>query len=429
VFQQRLEEALTAAEQNSTSVSLLLLDLDTLRDVNDTLGHDAGDAVLCEVASRLSDGLRASDLIARLGGDEFALLLGEPLRVSNAVNHAQTLIERLRQPFRYRGHTLACKASIGIAAYPDHHREPRELLKDADIALFRAKALGRNRAVVFTPEMRAETEQRVSIAEEVRAALDAGQIVPYYQPKVCFATGQIVGFEALARWQHPEKGLRTPGYFKSAFEDPELATAIGDCMLRQVAADTRAWRDRGLSFGRITVNFAMAEFRKPDLAGNILDVLRTYEVPASQFEVEVTETVFLGHGSESVPGTLQRLHDSGVLITLDDFGTGFASLTHLKQFPVGHIKVDQSFVRNLEQDEGDAATVAAVIGLGRRLGMQVTAEGVEARGQAQQLSAMGCDYAQGYLYAKPMAGSRVPSFLQSWACAAIAGCGSLVRLP
>jgi EAL domain-containing protein (putative c-di-GMP-specific phosphodiesterase class I) len=301
-------------------------------------------------------------------------------------------------------------------------------MKDADMALYRAKEQGRNRAVVFAPEMRAETERRVSIAAEVRAALDAGQIVPYYQPKVCFTTGAVVGFEALARWQHPEMGLLTPGYFGSAFDDPELATAIGDSVLRQVAADLRNWCARGVKPGRVAVNFASAEFRRFDLAGNILSVLKEHGVPASLFEVEVTETVFLGHGMENVAATLQQLYDAGVLVTLDDFGTGFAALTHLKQFPVGHIKVDQSFVRDMERNEDDAAIVAAVVGLGRSMGVKVTAEGVETTGQAQRLSAMGCDYAQGYRYAKPMAGSRVPRFLHSWTADVVMAEGQLLRL-
>ncbi|SOR27594.1 Diguanylate cyclase/phosphodiesterase with PAS/PAC and GAF sensor(S) [Methylorubrum extorquens] len=428
LFHQRLEQALTAAERGGTSVSLLLLDLDNLRDVNDTLGHDAGDAVLVEVAQRLQDGLRETDTVARLSGDEFALLLVEPLRLEHALSHTRGLIERLSQPFCNRGHTLSRKASIGVAAYPDHHRGPHDLLKDADIALYRAKVQGRNRAIVFAPEMRAETERRVSIASEVRVALAAGRIVPYYQPKVCFSTGAIVGFEALARWEHPEKGLLTPGYFGSAFDDPELATGIGDSILRQVAADLREWRERGLTPGLIAVNFASAEFRKPDLAGSILSVLNEHGVPPSLFEVEVTETVFLGHGSENVPATLHRLRAAGVLITLDDFGTGFASLTHLKQFPVGHLKVDQSFVRNMEQDSDDAAIVAAVVGLGRSIGVKVTAEGVETEGQAQRLSAMGCDYAQGYRYATPMAGSRVPWFLTHWRTAAVVEESQMLRL-
>jgi EAL domain-containing protein (putative c-di-GMP-specific phosphodiesterase class I) len=275
--------------------------------------------------------------------------------------------------------------------------------------------------------MRADMEQRLSIAAEVQAAVEADQFVPFYQPKVCFESGRIVGFEALARWQHPEKGLLTPAYFASAFESPELATAIGDAVLRKVSADMRSWNDKGLGFGRVAVNFASAEFRKPDLAGNVLAVLGAYGIPSSQFEVEVTETVFLGHGSDSVPDTLRRLHKSGVLISLDDFGTGFASLTHLKQFPVDHIKIDRSFVQDIEHDDDDDAIVAAVVGLGRSLGMKVTAEGVETPGQAQRLSAMGCDYAQGFLYAKPMAGSRIPWLLETWDRAA-AGGTSLVRL-
>jgi len=414
LFRQRLEQALTSAECGGASVTLLLLDLDHLRDVNDTLGHDAGDTVLVEVAQRLQDGLRATDTVARLGGDEFALLLAEPMRLDQAVIHARALIERLRQPFCHRGHMLSCKASIGLAAYPDHHRESHELMKDADIALYHAKAKGRNGVVVFAPEMRAETERRVQIASEVQTAVVAGHIVPFYQPKVCFSTGAIVGFEALARWQHPERGLLTPGYFGSAFDDPELATAIGESILRQVACDLREWQERGLAPCRVAVNFSSAEFRKTDLAATILTVLNEYGVPANLFEVEVTETVFLGNGTEDVPATLQQLQDAGVLITLDDFGTGFASLTHLKQFPVGHLKVDQSFVRNMEQDKGDAAIVAAVVGLGRSLDMKVTAEGVETAGQAIRLREMGCDYAQGYRYSKPMASSRVPWFLRNW---------------
>ena len=414
LFQEQLEQALVEAETKGTSVTLLLLDLDGLKQVNETLGHDAGDAILCKTASQLSEALRPCDMVARLAGDEFALLLVEPLRLEHAAKFADTLVERLREPFSYREHTLTCKSSIGLAAYPEHHREPSELLKDADIALSRAKITGRNRTTVFTPDLRTETTRRVTINREVGEALCAGQIVPFYQPKVCLATGNVVGFEALARWQHPQKGLLTPGYFGSAFDDPELATAIGEHVLRQVAADLREWQVRDLTPGRVAVNFASAEFRKPDLAGSILAVLNAQSLPTSLFEVEVTETVFLGHGMENVAATLQQLHDAGVLITLDDFGTGFASLTHLKQFPVGHIKVDQSFVRDMEQSRDDAAIVAAVVGLGRSLGIKITAEGVETVGQAQSLTAMGCDYAQGYLYAKPMAGSRVPWLLENW---------------
>lgn len=414
-FLQQFEDALNRAEQDNTCVSLLLIDLDGFKDVNEMVSHDVGDAVLIEVAHRLQVGLRPQDTVARLGGDEFALLLTDPSTLEHAKGFAADLLNRLDAPFTHRGRALTCGASIGIAAFPNHHRDGRELLKDADIALYRAKATGRHRAVLFNPDMRAETERRLGIIEEVRAGINAGEFVPFYQPKVCLRTDRLVGFEALARWQHPTKGLVTPGYFGLAFEDPELATALGDCLLQQIAVDMRDWHRTGLDFGRVAVNFASAEFQKPDLAGHVLALLDRTQVPASLFEFEITETVFLGQGSHCVPQTLQRLSDAGVLVTLDDFGTGYASLTHLKQFPVGHIKVDQTFVRNMEKDRDDAAIVAAVIGLGHSLGLQVTAEGIETEGQAEQLIRMGCDYAQGYLYARPIIGSSVPGLIRQWA--------------
>ncbi|HEV7439148.1 MAG TPA: EAL domain-containing protein [Methylobacterium sp.] len=414
LFQARFKAALSEAERGGTGVGLLLIDIDDFKDVNDTLGHDAGDAMLKEMGARLAALIRPADTVARLGGDEFAVVLVAPYGLAEAAAFAERLVARLREPFRYRGRPLASKVSIGLAGYPAHHRLPDELMKDADIALYRAKSAGRNRVAVYAPEMRALTERRVAIAGEMREALAQGRIIPFYQPKVCLATGRIVGFEALARWQHPTDGIRAPGYFGSAFEDPELAKAIGACIIGHVAADMRGWLDSGLEFGRVAVNVSSAEFHQPDLAETMLGVLEAAGVPATRLEIEVTETVFLGRGSDCVSAILRRFHESGVTVALDDFGTGYASLTHLKQFPVDHIKVDQSFVRGLEQDGDDAAIVAAVIGLGRSLQTQVTAEGVETEGQADRLRAMGCDFAQGYRYAKPMIGTRIPWLVRSW---------------
>ncbi|GJE45536.1 sensor domain-containing phosphodiesterase [Methylobacterium soli] len=414
LFQARFKAALAAAERDGTGVGLLLIDIDDFKDVNDTLGHDAGDAMLKEMSARLSALIRPADTVARLGGDEFAVILVAPYGLAEAAAFAERLVARLREPFTYRGRPLASKVSIGLAGYPAHHRLPDELMKDADIALYRAKSAGRNRIAVYAPEMRALTERRVAIAGEMREALAQRRIIPFYQPKVCLVTGRIVGFEALARWQHPTDGIRAPGYFGSAFEDPELARMIGACIIGHVAADMRGWRARGLAFGRVAVNVSSAEFHQPDLADTMLGVLEAAGVPATCLEIEVTETVFLGRGSDCVAAILRRFHESGVTVALDDFGTGYASLTHLKQFPVDHIKVDQSFVRGLEQDGDDAAIVAAVIGLGRSLKTQVTAEGVETEGQAERLRAMGCDFAQGYRYAKPMIATRIPWLIRSW---------------
>ena len=279
------------------------------------------------------------------------------------------------------------------------------------MALYAAKSLGRNRVVVYSPEMRDAIERRLVVVRDMRDAVAQGEIVPYYQPKVSLATGAIVGFEALARWKHPTKGLLTPGAFASAFDDPELAIAVGQHMLAAILSDLRAWLDQGLDCGRVALNLSSAEFREPGLADAVLGALAAAKIAARHIEIEITETVFLDKTSEHVAATLERLHDAGIRIALDDFGTGYASLTHLKQFPVDDIKIDQSFVRDLERDAEDAAIVSALIGLGRSLGMKVIAEGVETAGQLDYLRARSCDFAQGYLFAKPMPGSRVPWFL------------------
>jgi diguanylate cyclase (GGDEF)-like protein/PAS domain S-box-containing protein len=409
----RLERALTDAKRDGTSVSLLMVDLDDFKDINDSLGHDAGDALLREVARRLSGMVRESDIVARLGGDEFAIVLGDPLRLEHAVRFADAVLQVIKQPFDYHRAKLSTSASIGLAAYPDHDDVMQELTIDADIALYQAKRAGRDRVVTFSSALRKDAEHRFHLLGEFREALDANRIVPFYQPKVCLRTGKIIGFEALARWLHPARGVLTPGSFQAAFDHPELSGRIGASLLRQVARDVRSWLDSGLNPGRVAVNFSSAEFGHADLAERVLGTLEDAGTPTSSFEVEVTETVFLGRNSEQTAATLNRLHAAGVQIALDDFGTGFASLAHLKQFPVDHIKIDQSFIRNLEQDSDDAAIVRAVIGLGQSLGLQVTAEGVETLNQADRLRANGCDYAQGYLYAKPMPAAGATLLLQA----------------
>ncbi|MGF9763098.1 EAL domain-containing protein [Microvirga sp. 0TCS3.31] len=410
LFQQRLDQALAEAAKNCGRVSLLLIDLDHFKDVNDALGHDAGDALLKRTAACLQSSVRGCDTVARFGGDEFAIVFTQLPTMERAYERAQEIIEKLREPFVYQERTFASKASIGIAAFPDHGSNSKDLLKDADIALYRAKAQGRNCAVVYTTELRAAVEQRLSLRHDVREALSRGEIVPFYQPKVCLSTGRIIGFEALARWQHPSKGILTPASFGAIFDEPEPAMEVGRHLMSRVASDMRVWLDAGLNPGQIAVNLSAAEFMQPDLADYILRLLAEKDIPIKNFEVEVTETVLLGRRSEVAAAILEQLHQQGVLIALDDFGTGYASLTHLKQFPVDHIKIDRSFVTNLEQDVGDEAIVAAVVSLGRSLKLQVTAEGVETEGQAQRLRTLGCHNAQGYLYAKPMNAADVPAF-------------------
>jgi EAL domain-containing protein (putative c-di-GMP-specific phosphodiesterase class I) len=325
------------------------------------------------------------------------------------------MIKSLNQPvFSYAGQSIATRASIGMAVYPDHAAEVAELLKNADIALYRSKAEGRNRVTLYAPEMRAVTVQRIALRREMREALSQDQIAPYYKPKVCLATGAIIGFEALARWQHPTQGLLTASTFGAAFDDVELAILVGQRLIGTIAADMHNWLSNGLRFGRVAINLSHAEFTQPGFAADFLRLLDAAQVPAECVEVEITEKVLLDGRFDAISSVLKTICDRGIKIALDDFGTGYASLTHLKRFPVDHIKIDRSFVQDLEHAHDDAAIVAAVIGLGRSLKLQITAEGVETAGQAQRLQAMGCEYAQGYYFAQPVAGADVPGLISRW---------------
>jgi EAL domain-containing protein (putative c-di-GMP-specific phosphodiesterase class I) len=254
-------------------------------------------------------------------------------------------------------------------------------------------------------------DRKAAVLRDVREALSSGRIIPYYQPRIRLSTGEVTGFEALARWLHPSDGLLTPARFHPAFEDSELACEIGRQMIEAVARDIASWRRAALSCGRISVNLSAHEALDPELADRLVATLARAGLATDCLEVEVTETVLLGSGSEQVSLTLERLHDLGIQIALDDFGTGFACLTHLKRYPVDLIKIDQSFVRDLEHDPDDAAIVSALVGLGSSLKIGVVAEGVETKGQAEFLRRNACESVQGFLFAKPMAASRVPWFL------------------
>jgi len=410
-FQSRLEQMLAQATRSGTGVSLILIDIDNLRAVNELLGHSAGDALIRHAASRLSLLMRSGDMVARLGGDEFVILVTGPSGMKNIEALADRILDELRRPLPYGEGILSSQASIGIASFPDHDGKPSDLMKDADLALQVAKAQGRNRAVIYRPEMKERIEQKATVTRDIQEALRLGQIVPFYQPKVDLKTGRVVGFEALARWRHPDHGLLTPAFFSTAFEDPDLSISVGDHMLRQVAADIKEWLDHGIDCGRIAINLSTAEFDWVGLANRVLAILETAGVPNERLAVEVTETVFLGRSAPHVVSALKEFHEHGVRIALDDFGTGYASLIHLKQFPIDDIKIDQSFVKDLENDAGSAAIVLAVIELGQNLGMDVIAEGIETNRQAVFLREKGCAQGQGNLYSRPMAANQVAQYL------------------
>jgi EAL domain-containing protein (putative c-di-GMP-specific phosphodiesterase class I) len=281
-------------------------------------------------------------------------------------------------------------------------------MKNADMALYAAKAAGRGALRLYQGEMRLEAQKRMSMLRLARDALKRGSVQPHYQPKVELRTGKPVGFEALMRWQHPHRGIQSPATVAAAFDDLSLAAAISDRMIESVIEDIVRWRGEGVPFGHVAVNAAAAEFRRGDFAERLLERLAKAGVPPDCFQLEVTETVFVGRGAEYVERALRMLAGEGISIALDDFGTGFASLSHLKQFPVDIVKIDRSFVCGLEDDPGDAAIVDAVTGLGRRLGKTIVAEGIETPHQHALLQALGCDQGQGFYYGRPAPASQVP---------------------
>ncbi|MEP9349867.1 EAL domain-containing protein [Xanthobacter sp. KR7-225] len=411
-FQEHLERAFRERRLEQ-GICLLMVDLDGLKDVNDTLGHDAGDVLITETAHRLALVVGERATLARFGGDEFVALLRCRDALTAGVRLAQAITSDLRRPVQHDGRHLSTRASVGIAACPEHDSTPAELMKDADLALYTAKQQGRNRAVVYAPAMRQAVSERVALSRDIAAALADDQIVPYYQPKICLSTGRLTGFEALVRWQRDRQTVLAPAAFSLAMEDAELALLIGERMARRVAADVRGWLEAGHGIGRMALNVSPAQFTHRELATSMLRHFHAAGVEAHHFDVEITETVFLGRNSDFVAPILDELYRAGVRIALDDFGTGYAGFTHLKQLPIDTIKIDQSFVKDIEQDAFDTAIVCAVIELGRNLGMQVVAEGVETPGQARFLKARGCAFAQGYLFARPMPASDVAVFLRA----------------
>ncbi|MDO9427673.1 MAG: EAL domain-containing protein [Methylobacterium sp.] len=415
LFQATLDNALADARVVGGEVGLILIDLDAFKEVNDTLGHDAGDTLLKEVARRLNDVTQPGDLVARLGGDEFVVIapcgpVGEAgPRDLDALS--DVILDALRPPTAIGGRIVAPRASLGIAVYPADAKSSTDLFTDADLALYAAKGAGRNRAMRFVPSLRATIEDRVTLIREMRVALEEGGLVPFYQPKVDLATGGVVGFEALARWRHPARGLLAPAAFAAVFDDPEIGIGVGRVLRRQIVSDVARWIGGGHDPGRVFLNLSSAQFGEGDLAEALLADIAAVGLARDRIGVEITETVLLGGNGDRVGPVLDALHAAGIRVALDDFGTGYASLTHLKRFPVDEIKIDRSFVQDLERDSDDAAIVTAVLQLGRSLGLDVTAEGVETEAQARVLLAEGCGYVQGYLYGRPMPAERVPGLL------------------
>lgn len=409
----RLEAALTGALQNLSRVGVLLIDLDHFKDVNDLLGHHAGDRLLKSYADQLRAFLPESCLIARLGGDEFAVLFESLSSRAELLEWGDRLCA-LRADAGPMQASLECRASLGAAIYPDHGQNPSELLRHADIALYAAKERGRGQLLLFEPKMQDDVREHAAMISRARTAAQSGDILAYYQPKVSLATGALVGFEALLRWRDAHGVIHAPGSIHAAFEEPEVADMLGRAMLEHVVDDIQIWQREGLAFGHVAINVAPAEFRCDKFAPRLIELMGAAGLAHDTVEVEITEGVILGRGADHALESINYLHEQGFSIVLDDFGTGFASLSHLRALPVDTLKIDRSFISHIAEENGDAAIVSAIVKLGDALGIKVVAEGIETQAQADVLRSFGCEFAQGYFFGMPTPALLIPKLIAEW---------------
>jgi len=387
--------------------SVLCLDLDNFKDINDTLGHSVGDALLCAVSMRLRGLVRDNDLVSRTGGDEFSIVQpGTEQPVAAATDLATRIVEALSVPFDIGDHQVVVGASIGIALAPDDGNDADQLLKNADMALYRAKDDGRGGFHFFEPAMDAKAQARRFLELDLRKAINAGEFEVFYQPIVNLAENRVSGFEALLRWNHPTRGRVLPSEFIPLAEETGLIVAIGEWVIRQACAEAMTWP----SDLRVAVNASPVQFRSKSLVPAVISALAASGLRPDRLELEITETVLM-HNNDATLAMLHQLRSLGVRISMDDFGTGYSSLSYLRSFPFDKIKIDQTFVRDLVEKPDSIAIIRAVAGLGHSFGMTTTAEGVETQQQLDQMRAEGCTEVQGYFYSKPLPASDVAQLL------------------
>lgn len=406
-----LDQALARADRQGLKVALMFIDLDRFKTINDSLGHTVGDQLLVAVAGRLRQSvLRASDMVARLGGDEFVVVLEDIRQGEDALPVAQKILDALGESYRLGEQTLFCTPSIGIGLYPEDAGNVDALMQHADTAMYHAKSAGRNTVQFFTSNMNAQAEGRLALETDLRSALRGEQFLLHYQPQYDLLTGQLTGMEALIRWQHPQRGMVSPGEFIPLAEETGLVVGIGEWVLAEVCRQASEWHRAGRQFGAIAVNIAAQHFRHRDFITHVRKILAETAINPAWIELEITESGVMSLAKEAV-AILNDLKGMGLGLAIDDFGTGYSSLAYLKRFPVDKLKIDRSFVMDIERDPSDAAIAASVIALAHSISLKVVAEGVETPGQASFLRQHGCDRVQGFLYARPQA---TPALEAQW---------------
>lgn len=396
----RISQAMAKVAEQGGCFSLMFIDLDGFKPVNDAFGHHVGDRLLREVALRLREQLRSQDTLARIGGDEFVLLvrLTEP---DDAPQVATRQVSLLAKSFRVDEHDLQISASIGIALYPGNGQTAEELLMNADAAMYHAKGGGKNGYSFFDVSMNTNARKQLQLLQDLRQALEHNQFRLHYQPKFDASNGKPVGAEALLRWEHPQQGLLQPDDFIELAEKTGLIIPIGEWVLNEACRQMRIWFDQGYSHWRIAVNLSALQFCYSGLVDSVVSALERNQLPANSLTLEITETTAMSDADASMT-VLQKLSHMGVDLSIDDFGTGYSSLMYLKRLPANELKIDRGFVRDLEHDSDDAAIVSAIVALGQALGLRIVAEGVETDTQQSFLTTLGCDSLQGFLLGQPL---------------------------
>ncbi len=420
-FHEILSRSMAYARRTDTIIALLFLDIDSFKNINESLGHEYGDVLLQELAQRLTTAIRkedwitrAEDVVARQGGDEFMVLIQNIHSVHATTKIAERILAAIAKPFDVRGHKMHVTASMGITVYPFDDTDSNGLLRNADVAMYKAKQAGKNSFQFYTASMSAHIQEQRAIEDGLRYALENGELVLHYQPQIDLKSGALVGVEALIRWQHPDRGLVAPGLFIPIAEESSLIVAIGEWVLRTACEQSRAWRDRGLPVLRVAVNLSGRQFAQAGLPATVERILRETDLgdSAQCLELEVTESMLM-EDTERTATTLQALHRMGVRLAIDDFGTGYSSLNYLKRFHIDSLKIDQSFVRDIANNPDDAAITTAIVTLGHNLGLTVIAEGVETEDQMTFLRAAQCDEIQGYYYSRPLPADALEEWIKA----------------
>lgn len=407
----RLEHGITFAQREAERLGVMFIDLDRFKHINDSLGHDVGDGLLREVASRLNQNLRQSDTVARMGGDEFVILLEHVEEPEAYASLAKKILSSLSAPMVLGGHALQIGASIGISCFPEDGADVVTLMKHADAAMYAAKSAGRGTYRFFQAAMTEKAGQRLQFEMELRSAATNGELALFYQPRVAMASGAQRGVEALVRWHHPQRGLVLPDEFIPLAEESGIIHELGNWVLEEACRQLHAWQVLGLDHIRIAVNISAKQLQDGDLVERIASLTRKHGISPADLEVELTESVIMANPAE-IADVFARLRRIGVTVAVDDFGTGYSSLAYLRRLPIDVLKIDRSFVMNADRDEGDAQIVKIIMALAQALKLDVVAEGVENNGQAEFLKSCGCPTAQGYFYSHPLPSSVFEAWLK-----------------